>query len=259
MTHTASSRERHGGSYSVRVVAFRLLTKQQDVKYHHNVFPSPTVKWCFIPCWVVSWIYPDSFCLVDPSIGSDKRMVSRDDFSTFTLHRTFFSFASNIYRVHPWYMQGMNQFPEDVKLTRDTLALLGHVASMEAPGRSFLTAQNFYLHVVAALQRHVTDGVVAVSASSLSETAVSTTEERVTQRFPPPATSSHSRWEPSANNLDIIRQPPPPIGVRPCEPCALWTTLRTDKPFFTDYCPRCFRLADATLRLMSQLTEVTPD
>lgn len=63
--------------------------------------------------------------------------------------------------------QGMSQFPEDVKLTRDTLALLGHVASMEAPGRSFLTADRFYLNVLAALQRHVTDGVVAVSASGL--------------------------------------------------------------------------------------------
>lgn len=70
----------------------------------------------------------------------------------------------NTQRVHLRSMQGMNQFPEDVKLTRDTLALLGHVASMEAPGRSFLTAHKFYLNVVAALQRHVTDGVVAVSS-----------------------------------------------------------------------------------------------
>ena len=63
------------------------------------------------------------------------------------------------------FIQGMSQFPDDVKLNRDTLALMGHVASMEAPGRSFLSAPEYFLNIVAALQRHVTDGVVAVSVS----------------------------------------------------------------------------------------------
>lgn len=60
--------------------------------------------------------------------------------------------------------KGMVQFPEDVKLTRDALALLGYIASLEQLGRTFLTTHRLYRQVVAALQRHVNDGVVAVSA-----------------------------------------------------------------------------------------------
>lgn len=55
------------------------------------------------------------------------------------------------------------QFPEDVKLTRDILALLGYVASTEPLGRTFLTTHKLYLEVMAALGRHVIDGMVAVS------------------------------------------------------------------------------------------------
>lgn len=58
----------------------------------------------------------------------------------------------------------MSQFPDDVRLARDTLALLGHVASMETLRGTFLTTNKLYLNVVAALQRHVTDGMVAVRA-----------------------------------------------------------------------------------------------
>lgn len=60
--------------------------------------------------------------------------------------------------------KGMAQFPGDVKLTRDALALLGYIASLEQLGRTFLTTHRLYRQVVAALQRHVIDGVVAVSA-----------------------------------------------------------------------------------------------
>lgn len=61
-------------------------------------------------------------------------------------------------------IQGMVQFPEDVKLTRDALALLGHIASVEASGHTFLMSHKLYLGVMAALQRHAADVVVAVSA-----------------------------------------------------------------------------------------------
>jgi len=57
----------------------------------------------------------------------------------------------------------MAQFPTDVKLTRDALALLGHIASLEHVGRTFLTTHRLYHEVVTALQRHVTDEIVAVS------------------------------------------------------------------------------------------------
>lgn len=57
----------------------------------------------------------------------------------------------------------MAQFPEDVKLTRDALALLGYIASTEPLGRTFLTTHGLYREVVAGLQRHATDNVVAVS------------------------------------------------------------------------------------------------
>ena len=57
----------------------------------------------------------------------------------------------------------MAQFPEDVKLTRDALALLGHVASTEHLGQTFLTSHSLYHEVVLALQRHVVDGIVGVS------------------------------------------------------------------------------------------------
>lgn len=60
--------------------------------------------------------------------------------------------------------QGMVQFPEDVKLNRDALALLGHIASVETSGHTFLTSHKLYLGVIATLQRHTADVVVAVSA-----------------------------------------------------------------------------------------------
>lgn len=60
-------------------------------------------------------------------------------------------------------IQGMVQFPEDVKLIRDALALLGHIASVEASGHTFLMTHKLYLGVMAALQRHASDIVVAVS------------------------------------------------------------------------------------------------
>lgn len=58
----------------------------------------------------------------------------------------------------------MAQFPDDVKVARDSLALLGYVASVEPIGRTFLTTHGIYDEVVAALQRHVADKMVAVSA-----------------------------------------------------------------------------------------------
>lgn len=66
----------------------------------------------------------------------------------------------------------MAQFPEDVKLTRDALALLGHVASAEHLGQTFLTTNTLYHEVVLALQRHVVDGVVGVSVKGLSVVAI---------------------------------------------------------------------------------------
>ena len=56
----------------------------------------------------------------------------------------------------------------DVKLTRDALALLGHIASLEHVGRTFLTTHRLYHEVIMALQRHVTDGIVAVSRGEFS-------------------------------------------------------------------------------------------
>ncbi|CAM9116501.1 unnamed protein product, partial [Hapterophycus canaliculatus] len=67
----------------------------------------------------------------------------------------------------PLLMEGMAQFPEDVKLTRDALALLGYVASTEPLGQTFLTTHGLYREVLAALQRHVTDNVVALHAARL--------------------------------------------------------------------------------------------
>lgn len=58
----------------------------------------------------------------------------------------------------------MAQFPEDVKVARDSLALLGYIAGMEPMGRTFLTTHGLYHEVVVALQRHVADEMVAVSA-----------------------------------------------------------------------------------------------
>lgn len=62
----------------------------------------------------------------------------------------------------------MVRFPEDVALTRDALALLGHIASLEASGRTFLTLDHLCLDVVEALQRHVTDLGVAVSSCAVN-------------------------------------------------------------------------------------------
>ncbi|CAM9137443.1 unnamed protein product [Ectocarpus sp. 13 AM-2016] len=67
----------------------------------------------------------------------------------------------------PLLIEGMAQFPGDVKLTRDALALLGYIASLEQLGRTFLTTHRLYRQVVAALQRHVIDGVVALYAARL--------------------------------------------------------------------------------------------
>lgn len=58
----------------------------------------------------------------------------------------------------------MAQFPDDVKVARDSLALLGYIASVEPLGRTFLTTHRLYHEIVAALQRHVADEMVAVSA-----------------------------------------------------------------------------------------------
>lgn len=58
----------------------------------------------------------------------------------------------------------MTQFPDDVKVARDSLALLGYIASVEPIGRTFLATQRLSDEVVAALQRHVADEMVAVSA-----------------------------------------------------------------------------------------------
>lgn len=58
----------------------------------------------------------------------------------------------------------MAQFPDDVKVARDSLALLGYIASVEPIGRTFLTTHRLYHEVVVALQRHVADEMVAVSA-----------------------------------------------------------------------------------------------
>ena len=60
-------------------------------------------------------------------------------------------------------VQAMAQFPEDVKLTRDALALLGHVASTEHLGQTFLTTHSLYREVVLVLRRHVADAIVGVS------------------------------------------------------------------------------------------------
>eukprot|EP00752_Nemacystus_decipiens_P007273 g6510.t1 len=67
----------------------------------------------------------------------------------------------------PLLMEAMAQYPEDVKLTRDALVLLGHVASTEHLGQTFLTTHSLYHEVVMVLQRNVTDGIVALHAARL--------------------------------------------------------------------------------------------
>lgn len=97
--------------------------------------------------------------------------------------------------------QAMGQFPEDVKLTRDALALLGHVASMEHVGQTFLTTHGLYHEVVLVLQRHVADGIVGVSEEGLHPFYCSK-DERSRCRVP---CLFRRRQSPQAKSASIIR------------------------------------------------------
>lgn len=70
--------------------------------------------------------------------------------------------------------KGTIQFPEYVALTRDALALLGLITSLETACRTFVTTDLLYLKFVEARQRHVFDRDVAMSGSPTNSPLQST-------------------------------------------------------------------------------------